>query len=139
LELGGAARLFFLWVLAPACWLSLIVSRVHPPRAKPERDPYSDCAIPKQEDSSMQQLRSVRLAVVLGLVFGPLGMFYSTIPGAIVMLVLSLIIVPMTMGFGLIVTLPACALWAGLSARSHNKKLLAKQVEAELTWVGRYT
>jgi len=87
----------------------------------------------------MQQLRSVRLAVVLGLVFGPLGMFYSTIPGAIVMLVLSLIIVPMTMGFGLIVTLPACALWAGLSARSHNKKLLAKQVEAELTWVGRYT
>lgn len=67
--------------------------------------------------------KSVAGAVLLALFFGPIGMVYSTVPGALVMFVVSLIVVIPTLGLGLLVTLPAGALWAGIAASNHNKGL----------------
>jgi hypothetical protein len=68
--------------------------------------------------------KSAGVAILLTVLFGPLGMFYSTIAGAIVMIVISLVVALFTLGFGLILTWPICIVWAAMAARSHNKKLV---------------
>jgi hypothetical protein len=68
--------------------------------------------------------KSAGVAILLTALFGPLGMFYSTIAGAIVMIVISLIVALFTLGFGLILTWPICIVWAAMAASSHNKKLI---------------
>lgn len=68
--------------------------------------------------------KSVGIALALTFFFGPLGMFYSTIWGAIIMLILTVIIGILTMGFGVIITQIICLIWAGVAASSHNKKLM---------------
>ena len=74
--------------------------------------------------------KSVVGAVLLAFFFGPLGMLYATVPGALVMFVISLIVVIPTLGLGLIVTIPACAIWAGVAANSHNRTLGAMSMQA---------
>lgn len=69
--------------------------------------------------------KGVGTSVLLAALFGPLGMFYSTILGAIIMLVISVPLALITVGFSLIITWPICLLWAGLAASSHNKKLIS--------------
>ena len=67
--------------------------------------------------------KSVVGAVLLAFFFGPLGMLYATVPGALIMFVISFPILFVTLGLGLIVTLPICAIWAGIAASSHNTRL----------------
>lgn len=67
--------------------------------------------------------KSVAGAVLLALFFGPLGMIYSTVVGALVMLVVNILVAIVTLGLGLILTLPICAIWAGIAASNHNKQL----------------
>ena len=69
--------------------------------------------------------KNVGVAIILTVLFGPLGMFYSTITGAIIMMVVSLIVGVLTIGFGLILTWPACIIWGAMAANAHNKKLMA--------------
>lgn len=69
--------------------------------------------------------KSVGIAVALSFFFGPLGMLYSTILGAIIMFIISLVVGIITLGIGLIVTIPICAIWGGVAAHLHNKKLLS--------------
>ena len=69
--------------------------------------------------------KSVGISIILTVIFGPLGMFYSTISGAIIMLIVSGIVGLLTFGYGLVVTHPICVVWGALSAHSYNKKLLA--------------
>jgi hypothetical protein len=68
--------------------------------------------------------KSAGLAAALGLFFGPLGMLYSTGLGALVMFLVNLVLVPLTLGLGLLVTAPVCAVWAAQAASEHNRKLL---------------
>ena len=67
--------------------------------------------------------KSVGIAIILTVLFGPLGMFYSTIIGAIIMMIISVIAAIVTVGFGLILTWPVCIIWGALAAKAHNKKL----------------
>lgn len=60
--------------------------------------------------------KSVGLAVFLAFMFGPLGMLYSTIPGAIVMFIVSVFLIFGTAGLGLFLSLPVCMFWAGIAA-----------------------
>ena len=69
--------------------------------------------------------KSVGLAVLLGIFFGPLGLLYSTIPGAFVMFLVNVAAGIFTLGLGLLLTWPICGLWAYLAAKSHNEKLVA--------------
>lgn len=68
--------------------------------------------------------KSPTTAALLSFFFGPLGMFYSTILGAIIMLIISAVIAFFTLGFGLLVTIPICSLWAYLAVKRQNRKEL---------------
>jgi Protein of unknown function (DUF2510) len=80
--------------------------------------------------------KSVAGAVLLAFFFGPLGMIYSTIPGALIMLVINIFVAVVTLGLGLLVTLPICAIWAGIAADSHNKQLGVSSQHAALAGQG---
>lgn len=67
--------------------------------------------------------KSVAGAVLLGLFFGPLGMLYATVVGALIMFAISFIVAFVTLGLGLLITTPICAIWAGIAASNHNKQL----------------
>ena len=72
--------------------------------------------------------KSAGVAILLPVLFGPLGLLYSTVMGAIVMFVVNIVIAMVTMGFGLILTWPICGIWAFVAVKSHNKKLLEGQM-----------
>jgi hypothetical protein len=67
--------------------------------------------------------KSVGVAIILTVLFGPLGMFYSTIVGAITMMIISAIVALLTVGLGLIFTWPVCIIWGALAAKAHNTRL----------------
>ena len=63
-----------------------------------------------------EEKKNVWLAAVLAFLFGPIGMFYSTIVGAIIMLIVSIIVGFFTLGIGLAVTWPIGVVWAAIAA-----------------------
>ena len=73
----------------------------------------------------MMPTKSMIGAILLTLFFGPLGLFYSSVMGGFIMLVLSAIVGLLTAGFGLIVTQIICVIWGVISVNSYNKKLVA--------------
>ena len=68
--------------------------------------------------------KSVGIAVILAFFFGPIGMLYSTIAGALVMFVANLLAIFLTAGLGLVVTWPIGLVWAGVAASSYNSRLM---------------
>ena len=67
--------------------------------------------------------KSVGVSIILTVLFGPLGMLYSTVAGGATMMVVSLIVVALTFGIGLFVIWPICVAWGAMAASAHNKKL----------------
>jgi len=67
------------------------------------------------------------ISIILTVLFGPLGMLYSTIWGGITMGVISLVVGIFTLGIGLLVTWQICLIWAAVATSSYNKKLLSGQ------------
>jgi hypothetical protein len=64
--------------------------------------------------------KSVGIAILLTFFFGPLGMLYSTVPGALVMLAVSVVLGLMTAGFSIFLTWPVCIVWAAIAAHNYN-------------------
>ncbi|KAB7731454.1 hypothetical protein F5984_11745 [Rudanella paleaurantiibacter] len=62
------------------------------------------------------QPKSKGLAFLLCFLFGPLGMLYTTITGAIVMFIVSLLAALITFGLGFFFTWPICIIWGVLAA-----------------------
>jgi hypothetical protein len=73
------------------------------------------------------QAKSTGLAIVLAVLFGPIGLLYSTVMGAAVMFIVNIIVAVVTVGFGLLLTWPICGIWAFVAVNAHNKKLLEGQ------------
>lgn len=71
--------------------------------------------------------KSVGLAIALGAFLGPCGMFYTTASGALVMIPIVALSALFTMGLALLITWPACAIWNGMAAMTHNEALEAAQ------------
>jgi hypothetical protein len=69
--------------------------------------------------------KNVGLAIALTFFFGPIGMLYSTIVGALTMFVLNVGALLLTAGLGLIVTWPIGIVWSALATMSHNKRVLS--------------
>ncbi|MEO8842030.1 MAG: hypothetical protein ABI591_08350 [Kofleriaceae bacterium] len=67
--------------------------------------------------------KSVGTAVLLALLFGPLGMIYSTGVGALVMFLANILVIVGTAGVGLIITVPVCAIWAANAVNTHNARI----------------
>lgn len=75
--------------------------------------------------------KDIFLAVFLAWFFGPLGMLYSTIPGAIVMFFADVILGIVTLGIALIFLIPIGIIWAYVAAKGHNEKLRAQAYSAQ--------
>lgn len=71
--------------------------------------------------------KNVGVAILLTFLFGPLGMFYSTIVGGAVMLAISFFVAFFTFGFGLLITWPICIIWAAIAAKNYNDRILGQQ------------
>ncbi len=69
--------------------------------------------------------KSQGIGIVLTLMFGSLGLFYSSIIGAIIMIAVEIATAIFTLGIGLIVTHIICVIWSMIAVSSYNKKLLA--------------
>ena len=67
--------------------------------------------------------KSVGVAILLTVLFGPLGMLYSTVPGALVMILVSLVLGVMTAGISFFITWPICIIWGALAVDSYNRGL----------------
>ena len=65
------------------------------------------------------------VGILLALFFGPLGLFYSTVPGALIMLVVSVLLALVTLGIGLLLIPLFCVIWAAVAISSHNNKLVS--------------
>lgn len=70
-----------------------------PPETRPPRPP-----------------RSVRTAVLLALFFGPLGLFYVSTVGGVLMTFITLVAGLSTVGLGLFLAWPVCIAWAYIAA-----------------------
>ena len=70
--------------------------------------------------------KSVGIAIILTVLFGSLGMFYSTVWGAVIMTVISIIVGVLTLGVGLLVVWPISIIWGAIAVSSYNKKLLTQ-------------
>jgi hypothetical protein len=72
--------------------------------------------------------KSVPLAIVLTIIFGPLGLLYVSILGAIVMFVVTLIISFFIFGLGFLFTWPVCVIWAYLSVKKYNSQIIQEEI-----------
>jgi hypothetical protein len=61
--------------------------------------------------------KQVWVAVLLALLFGPLGLLYCTITGALVMMIVSIALAFLIGQISFLITLPICAIWAWRAAR----------------------
>ncbi len=68
----------------------------------------------------MAQRKSTVLALVLCLFFGPFGMLYSTVIGAIIMGILYIVVGLLTAGIGIAVLHPIAIIWGVWAAYSEN-------------------
>jgi hypothetical protein len=68
--------------------------------------------------------KSVALSLVLTFFLGPLGMLYSTIPGALVMIALSIPAFIITFGHAGFIIWPLSMIWGAWAAHRYNQRLL---------------
>lgn len=76
----------------------------------------------KKQEIVVKTKKSVLVSLILTFFFGPLGMLYSTVGGAIIMLIVSAVVGFITMGFGLFFTWPICMIWGAIAAARGNKQ-----------------
>lgn len=82
-------------------------------------------AIATDRNSALYQAqkKSVFVAALLAFLFGPLGMLYSTVAGAVVMFVINIVVGFLTAGIGLLLTWPIGVVWAAVAASKRNNLL----------------
>jgi len=90
--------------------------RATPRAPEPQRQPVTQVVV-------VADRKSVGVAILLTLLFGPLGMLYSTIGGAVIMCLVTFFVAAVTFGLGLFVTWPICVIWAAYAASEHNRRL----------------
>lgn len=65
--------------------------------------------------------KSLGLAFLLTLVFGPVGLFYSSIVGGIFMVTIAIIIALVTMSWGFLLTWPLSIVWGVVATIAHER------------------
>lgn len=76
----------------------------------------------------VQQPKSMLVAILLAFFFGPLGLLYATIAGGLIMIVISIIIGILTLGFGFAATWPICVIWAAIAVSAGNQKAISQVI-----------
>ncbi len=72
--------------------------------------------------------KSVGAALVLTFFFGPLGLFYITIAGAVVMTIVAIIVAIFTLGFGLLLIWPITMIWSAVVASRQHQEFEAWKI-----------
>ena len=85
---------------------------------------------------TLRPLKSVGLAIFLGLLFGPFGLFYASAAGGLIMLIGGIVATAATYGVAAPFVWIACAVWGGIAASNYNAAALAGHVAA--TQINRY-
>lgn len=67
--------------------------------------------------------KSMAAALLLTFFFGPLGLFYASVTGGIVMLIVTVVLGMVTFGISLFLTIPACMVWAAVATSNYNARL----------------
>ena len=80
---------------------------------------------PLQTNIVINPQKSTGVALALTFFFGPLGLLYASVPGGIIMLVLTVVVGIFTLGIGAILGWIISMIWAVVAVNSHNKKALA--------------
>lgn len=62
------------------------------------------------------------VATILAGLLGPFGLFYATVSGAMIMLVVAIVLAMFTWGIGIFLVWPLCAVWAWRATIDYNKK-----------------
>ena len=103
------------WKACPACGgvFNLLTPLAQPPPAP---------GYPPPQTVIVMQPKSVGLAFLLALLFGPLGLLYSTVTGFLVTFVAALALGVVTGGLGACLLWPVCLLWA-IGAASSSKQV----------------
>jgi hypothetical protein len=105
---------------------------VIPPPSRQSLTPPSNLSPPYQYRMTTPPVviaivpKSVGVAILLTIFFGPFGMFYSTVTGAIIMCVLTLFVGFGTFGIGLIFIWPISVVWGAVAADNYNKQLRSR-------------
>ncbi len=68
--------------------------------------------------------KSLVVAILLAIFLGPIGLFYASVIGALIMLVITAIIGFITFGFGLFIPYIICIIWAIIAVNSYNKRII---------------
>ncbi|MGC5258917.1 hypothetical protein ACPXCG_21460 [Gordonia sp. DT218] len=111
------------------------------PPAQPYYDPRSQPFPPQQPPAQYYPVapiyqsppvvvvgstKSVGLAFLLAFLFGPLGMLYSTVAGALIMICVSILaffVSIFTLGVPIFFVWVACIIWSCIAASNHNDTL----------------
>lgn len=83
-----------------------------------DSSPFSACWAYRKK---MGNRKSVVLSLVLTFFLGPFGMLYSTVTGALIMLVLYVALGILTFGWALAVLHPIAMIWGALAADRANR------------------
>ena len=72
--------------------------------------------------------KSLILSLILTFIFGPLGMAYATLGGALVMIGVSIIAALLTAGGSIVVTWVISMIWGALAVERYNRKMFEKAI-----------
>ncbi|KML07860.1 hypothetical protein [Rossellomorea marisflavi] len=70
--------------------------------------------------------KSVGLSLVLTFFFGSLGMLYSTVAGALIMIAIEFVVGFLTFGIGLFFTHIVCMIWGAVAASNYNNRVFGQ-------------
>lgn len=75
----------------------------------------------------VKQTKNPGTALILTALFGPLGMFYTTIKGGIIMMIINLLLIFPTIGLITVITWPIQMVWSYRAAVNYNRKLMEEE------------
>jgi hypothetical protein len=67
--------------------------------------------------------KSMGLSIILTVLLGPLGVFYSSVPGGIILCIAGLVIGFVTLGMGVPLVWVASIIWGAVAVQQYNAKL----------------
>jgi hypothetical protein len=70
--------------------------------------------------------KNTGLSVLLTILFGSLGLLYSSIVGGIIMFIVETVLFIPTLGLAAIVTHPICVIWGIIAVKNHNQQILTQ-------------
>lgn len=80
----------------------------------------------------LRPAKSVGLAIFLGFVFGPFGLFYASPIGGLIMLIGGIIVTAATVGVAAPFVWITCAIWAGIAANNYNSSIISQSAPTQI-------